>query len=93
MSMCAVLSNGSTIIYLINDENSWIEPCIVRIHTDERNLDKISFTPLQIFGISPVMSPINQMHILTSYVPEPEVEQSYRIFLEGYLKDITIPFN
>lgn len=87
--MCSVLTNGSTIIYLINDDESWIEPCIVKAH----DMDKVSFTPLQIFSITPVMPAINKMHILCTYAPEPEIEESYRSFLHGYLKDISIPVN
>ncbi len=93
MSMCSVLTNGSTIIYLINDEQSWIEPCIIEIHARTTLKSKVSFMPLQVFAAAHVMPPIDQTHILTSYVPEPEIEQSYREFLDGYHKDIAIPFN
>ncbi len=85
--MCSVLTNGSTIIYLINDDQSWTEPCIIRTYTDGENSGKVSFPPLQIFGITPVMSPINPMHILTSYAPESQIEESYRFFLDSYLND------
>ncbi len=87
--MCSVLTNCSTIIYIINDEESWIEPCIINTH----GMDKVSFNPLQIFSITPVMPAINQRHILATYAPEPEIEESYRSFLHGYLNDIAMPVN
>ena len=93
MSMCSVLINGSTIIYLINDEQSWIEPCIIEVHSSTTFKSKVSFMPLQVFATSHIMPPINQNHILTSYVPEPEIEQSYRMFLDGYLNDIATTLN
>ncbi len=93
MSMCSVLINGSTIIYLINDEQSWIEPCVIEIHSRTTLQSKVSFMPLQVFATSRIMPPIDKAHILTSYIPEPEIEQSYRNFLDGYHKDIAITFN
>jgi len=87
--MCSVLTNGSTIIYLVKDDEFWIEPCIVQAH----GTNKVSFTPFQIFSITPVMHAINNMHILCTYSPEPEIEESYRSFLNGYLNDISIPVN
>lgn len=90
--MCSVLTNGVTIIYIINDDESWIEPCIIRVH-GKPDPTRISFQPLQIFSITSVMPAINQMHILTSYSPEPEIESSYRSFLCNYLKDVEMPVN
>ena len=93
MSMCSVLTNGSTIIYLIHDEQSWIEPCVIKIHSSMNHPGRVSFTPLQIFGTAHVMPPIDPAHILTTYAPEPEIDMSYRLFLEGYLRDTSAPLN
>ena len=93
MSMCSVLTNGSTIIYLINDEQSWIEPCVIEIRTGISHQGKVSFMPLQVFGTAHIMHPIDQAHILTSYSPEPEIEHSYRMFLEDYFQDAVQPLN
>lgn len=82
LAMCIVLSNGKTLIYLDNIQK-WVEPCEVQVHPN----DKISFWPLQIFGESYLVEPIDPRHIVCKYVPEMNVEEAYRGFLSGYFQD------
>ena len=84
MGMCAVLSNGQTIIYLeAGDSKHWIEPCFIQSYKDS----KVGFMPLQVFGESYLAEPVNPQHILCSYVPESQIEEAYKNFLRNYFLD------
>jgi hypothetical protein len=84
MAFCAVLASGMNLIYLEDqDGKHWIEPCVVTIHQG----GKIGLRPLQAFAEPTKMEKIDKHHILCTYIPEPGIEESYRKFLKGYLKD------
>ncbi len=82
MAMCLILVTGETIIYLEMEDGKWVEPCKVHVH--ER--DKVSFWPLQAFAESIICEPIDPRHIITRYVPEPAIEESYKQWLVGYIE-------
>lgn len=86
MAQCVVLTNRETVIYLdIGDEKYWLEPCVIEISSEAGG---IKFTPLQIFGASPWAEKLKDEHILCNYVPEEEIEKTYKSFISEYLDDL-----
>jgi hypothetical protein len=92
MAMCAMLVNGQTVIYL-EEGGKWVMPCMIIPDRAKDNRPAVRFYPVQIYGTSDLMEPIEEQHILTSYPPEPNIEEGYRRFLVEFTAEIKRKMN
>ncbi len=87
-AMCLVISTGDTVIYLAKSKDEWVEPCIVEPSYNDGK-PHVAFTPLNIFGASSISEPVREGHIISGpYVPDNDIEMTFRRFLAKYFEDI-----
>lgn len=86
---CSVLTAGQTLIYTVNERGNWEEPCFVSVAWKDENTPTLHFSPFALFNQVGEIEPIDERHILASYMPDSAVENNYQQFVDAYHAELS----